>query len=40
MLELASDVDLPSHGENWHRLRHGQIPPQLTKGKHSGDVHC
>ena len=31
MLELASDLDLPSRGEGWHMLREGHIPEEFTK---------
>lgn len=32
LLELACDVDLPSGGDSWHRLRKGDIPDHLTEG--------
>lgn len=31
MLELASDLDLPSRGDGWHMLREGHIPEEFTK---------
>ncbi|MFH4976632.1 hypothetical protein AB6A40_003341 [Gnathostoma spinigerum] len=30
MLELATDMDLPSRGEGWHILREGEIPEEFT----------
>lgn len=32
ILELASDLDLPSRGNGWHMLREGQIPERFTQG--------
>lgn len=34
ILELACDLDLPSGGEGWHRLRDGNIPSDLYNGEH------
>nr|XP_037270353.1 membrane-associated tyrosine- and threonine-specific cdc2-inhibitory kinase-like [Rhipicephalus microplus] len=31
-LELACDLELPSRGENWHVLRSGTLPYELTQG--------
>uniref|UniRef100_A0A0N5AKU3 non-specific serine/threonine protein kinase n=1 Tax=Syphacia muris TaxID=451379 RepID=A0A0N5AKU3_9BILA len=31
ILELASDLDLPSRGDGWHILREGQTPEQFMK---------
>lgn len=34
ILELASDLDLPSQGDSWHVLRsHGQIPETVFQSK-------
>lgn len=32
ILELASDLDLPSRGESWHVLRSGRIPDAVFNG--------
>lgn len=29
ILELATDLDLPSHGQGWHLLRSGKIPDHI-----------
>ena len=31
ILELATDLDLPKHGQLWHQLRQTGPDPQLTK---------
>jgi membrane-associated tyrosine/threonine-specific cdc2-inhibitory kinase len=31
MLELACDLELPSGGDNWHRLRDGVLPQDFTR---------
>ena len=32
VLELACDLELPSGGDNWHRLRDGVLPREFTRG--------
>ena len=32
MLELVCDLELPSGGDNWHRLRDGVLPEEFTQG--------
>ncbi|KAJ9581658.1 hypothetical protein L9F63_023175, partial [Diploptera punctata] len=34
MLELATDMELPSSGPLWHELRNGIFPDHLTKGNY------
>ncbi|KAK4030399.1 membrane-associated tyrosine- and threonine-specific cdc2-inhibitory kinase isoform X2 [Daphnia magna] len=31
LLELACDLDLPANGTLWHELRHGALPPSVTR---------
>jgi membrane-associated tyrosine/threonine-specific cdc2-inhibitory kinase len=31
LLELACDLDLPANGTLWHELRHGSLPPTITR---------
>lgn len=33
MLELASDLELPSRGKLWHDLRNGIFPDDIIKSK-------
>ncbi|CAG5116235.1 unnamed protein product [Candidula unifasciata] len=33
MLEMASDLDLPRSGDNWHYLRNGSLPEQFLQGR-------
>lgn len=35
VLEIASDLDLPSRGECWHMLRSGNIPNHIFSSKFS-----
>ncbi len=35
LLELACDLELPSEGEGWHRLREGQLPLPFIKGNYN-----
>lgn len=32
MLELATDLVLPSNGPLWHQMRNGFLPEEYTKG--------
>ncbi|CAB3411289.1 unnamed protein product [Caenorhabditis bovis] len=32
ILEAATDLDIPSNGENWHQIRNGQIPDRFFIG--------
>ena len=32
MLEIACNMELPSGGHNWHRLRDGMLPHEFTRG--------
>ncbi|BFZ03969.1 hypothetical protein BsWGS_07008 [Bradybaena similaris] len=33
MLEMASDLELPRSGDNWHVLRNGSLPEQFLQGR-------
>lgn len=33
LLELACDIELPSGGENWHKLRSGEFFSQITQSR-------
>lgn len=33
ILEVACDLDLPSHGDSWQMLRHGVLPEDLMTRK-------
>lgn len=33
MLEMASDLELPRSGDNWHVLRNGSLPEQFLQGE-------
>lgn len=39
LMELACDLDLPSHGESWQLIRQGRLPDEMIQRKSHYDIH-
>ena len=38
ILELATDLDLPKHGDAWQMLRQGELPPAANSKQMEANV--